>query len=389
MSTDTNPAMADALRLTRAGRVGEATALLQRSLGIAGTAAQPDSSVARPPSDRGRRRLPAIYGSSLGQPRFPGGAQPSGRRGAASAAAAAGGEIRHLTYTDAPGTRSYDVYVPTGYAGEPVPLVIMLHGGKQDSADFAAGTRMNELAEQHTFLVAYPQQSSAANHGRYWNWFSAPDQHAGAGEPAIIAGITSEVMRDLVVDPTRVYVAGLSAGGAMAAVMAATYPDLYAAVGVHSGIAYRAAHDVGSAFAAMRTGGTPAPTSALPLIVIHGDQDPIVAPVNADKLIAARIAAGDIAAHDAPITTRGDNGRRYTRTVHRDRDGLAVAETLIVHGGGHAWYGGSPVGSYTDSKGPDSSAETIRFFLQHQRSGHEAQRGTPRTASRPDVTGGS
>ena len=285
------------------------------------------------------------------------------------------GTFTDAVYTNAAGERAYKLYVPAGPRQQPMALVVMLHGCAQQGADFARGTRMNALADQHGFMVAYPEQSQQANPQRCWNWFSAGDQKRGQGEPSIIAGITQKVAQEHKIDNRRIYIAGMSAGGAMAVIMGNLYPELYAAVGVHSGVPFAAANDLPSAVAAMKGEfARPRPDGApLPMIVFHGDRDAIVHPVNASEVVAqatrrapagfASVAAGS-AALAAPVSkadTGNGNGRSYTRTVHRRADSV-VAEHWMVHGLGHAWSGGDAGGSFTDKEGPSASEEMLRFF---------------------------
>jgi poly(hydroxyalkanoate) depolymerase family esterase len=413
--------MLEATRLTKAGRLMEATSLL-----LHGGEASPGT--ANPPAERGGpiiegRAEPAEPANALGrdEPRHdkrhakhpPGGpaGSPAGTRASFETAKPAvaellrgvfakagldrvqqlpaggfsgrapaeavpeGAQFLAATFSSAAGSRPYKLYVPSGYRGRAVPLVVMLHGCTQSADDFAAGTRMNALAEEKTFLVAYPEQIAAANASKCWNWFNADDQQRDRGEPSLIAGITRQVMHDYCVDPRRVYIAGLSAGGAAAAVMGAAYPDLYAAIGVHSGLAHGAASDMLSGLAAMRqgvggNGTTPAVTGGqrqrtMPAIVFHGDRDTTVHPSNGNAVIAQAMPGTPLS--ERVQEGRAPGGHAYTVTLHTDPRGETMLEHWLVRGAGHAWSGGSPAGSFTDPRGPDASREILRFFLEHPR----------------------
>jgi poly(hydroxyalkanoate) depolymerase family esterase len=296
-----------------------------------------------------------------------------------------GGQFISGSYTNQAGTRTYKLYIPTGYHRQALPLVVMLHGCTQSPDDFAAGTRMNAFADEQLFFVVYPAQASAANASKCWNWFKTADQQRDQGEPALIAGITRQIASSYAVDAQRIAVAGLSSGGAMAAIMAMTYPELYAACGIHSGLAYGAAHDMPSAFAAMQGGGaivarmcndrTVGPgTRVVPLIVFHGDRDTTVKVRNADQVIAQWAQLYTSETPDAAsgpqlkaTVQRGQApaGRAYTRAIYHDARGEALIEQWLVEGAGHAWAGGSPAGTFTDPQGPDATREMVRFFNTH------------------------
>ena len=298
------------------------------------------------------------------------------------------GEFVTRSFTNPAGTRTYKLYVPAGYSGkaaEPVPVVVMLHGCTQSPDDFAAGTRMNALAEEHGFLVVYPAQAANANGSKCWNWFRAEDQGRDRGEPSLIAGITREVAANYHVDERRIFVAGLSAGAAMAVILGTTYPDLYAAVGAHSGLPYAAAHDIPSAFGAMAggttkagmtrrttsTAGRPDAARGMPTIVFHGDRDRTVDVRNGAAIVEQATGAHPDDRSLRATVHKGEAtaGRTHSRTVYADAGSWPVVEQWVLHGAGHAWSGGSPQGTFTDAGGPDASAEMIRFFFLQPRAG--------------------
>jgi poly(hydroxyalkanoate) depolymerase family esterase len=264
----------------------------------------------------------------------------------------------------------YKLFVPGRGAGRPRPLLLMLHGCSQNPEDFATGTRMNRIAAELGFLVLYPTQTQKANAGKCWNWFLPQHQHAGRGEPALLASLTEGVMQEHGADPARVYVAGLSAGGSMADILGRTHPGLFAAVGVHSGLPSGAARDLVSALGAMKNGPGKASASGpmRPTIVFHGDADETVHPRNGER-VAADAVAGLLAGGDHPpsheMRGRSEGGRAFTRWTYADARGAIMVEHWLLHGAGHAWAGGSAEGSFTDPTGPDASAEMLRFFLSH------------------------
>ncbi|HZP85630.1 MAG TPA: PHB depolymerase family esterase [Burkholderiales bacterium] len=284
------------------------------------------------------------------------------------------GEFRDHDFICDAGSIRYKLFIPAGADTTALPLIVMLHGCTQSPDDFARGTRMNALAQEHGYLIAYPAQANRNNASKCWNWFRSSDQRRGTGEPALLAALTRHLVTTHGLDQRRVYVAGLSAGGAMAAVLAATYPDVYAAIGIHSGLPFGVAHDVASAFAAMKqpggmsVGAAPTLGAPVPTIVFHGDRDTTVTAGNAAAIIEQSIGAAnrtsnaELALPRASVERGLAGGRRYTRTLFTNATGAVIAEQWLVHGAGHAWFGGDPAGSYADPAGPNASEHMLRFF---------------------------
>ncbi len=398
--------MRDATRLTRAGQLNEATAAIQRALrGDATTPATPPDGTPAPdpandpkpgsvtldatatmpggnvfevkPNACDRAEMNFAVADVAPHDDMPKPSEDARRQAFVDDDATGGaGDFTSDTHRHASKTLRYKLYIPPIHTGEPLPLVVMLHGCTQNPDDFAAGTGMNAAARTEGFFVLYPEQSQAANSSRCWNWFQPNDQQRGQGEPAFIASLTLTVMKQHNIDPGRVYIAGLSAGGAMATIVAEAYPEIFAAVGVHSGLPRGSASNVMDALAVMKgaNANRAAPVAGarahVRTIVFHGDRDQTVHQRNGEQVIAAVLGdtehAGQSAGSKQIEHGVSSGGRRYTRSIHRDASGQAAAEHWLVHGAGHAWSGGDAMGTYTDASGPDATREMLRFFFEHR-----------------------
>lgn len=363
-----NPSLQHAMRLMQSGDLHAATRAIQQGLATGGSAAARHDDPFHAADARAATDCIDVEFRVVDR------VDVADERDAASTAAPrTQGMFEARRFIGDTGELDYKLYVPAGLDTRHAPLLLMLHGCTQSPDDFARGTRMNALADVHGYVVAYPEQPTSRNATHCWNWFRRGDQQRASGEPALLAALTRRLIATHGLDERRIYVAGLSAGGAMAAILANTHPDLYAAIGVHSGLPVGLASDVPSAFAAMRGGrsrrsGT-APNSAsrpVPAIVFHGDKDTTVHPGNGHGVIAQSLAndGAHAAAAQGAHVERGiaAGGRRYTRTLHTLADGSIAAEHWVIEGAGHAWSGGDAAGSYTDPHGPDASAQMLRFF---------------------------
>ncbi|MGJ8573230.1 MAG: extracellular catalytic domain type 1 short-chain-length polyhydroxyalkanoate depolymerase [Hoeflea sp.] len=357
---------ASALRQAMASaRLGhfEPARLVQQTLSRHGLSADASAEVPYAPRTAGSG-LGDIFGSSLRSSQSRSGSARSETRSRSDVPASAA--LARHTFSCSAGSRDFQLFVPASAKGAPTALIVMLHGCTQTPEDFAAGTAMNALAEAHGFIVAYPAQSRGANQQTCWNWFSRGDQKRDRGEPAIIAGLTLQICEAHSIPATRTFVAGLSAGGAMAVIMGEAYPELYSGVGVHSGLPYGAARDVSSAFSAM--GGKPLPSAmqqqARPprTIVFHGSSDSTVHPLNGD-MVAHNAEPSGPSAQLQRIENGTFAGRSFEKRITLGANGQSSVEHWIIDGLGHAWSGGNPAGSYTDPSGPDASTAMVRFFL--------------------------
>ncbi len=374
-----NPSMHHAMRLMQSGDLHAATRAIQQGLG----AGAPPYARNDDPIQTAGTRAPANYIDV--EFRVVDGVDAEGKRDAPSTSTPTsaptprwqGGTFEARHFIGDTGEIDYKLYIPARLDTAHAPMLLMLHGCTQSPDDFARGTRMNALANMHGYVVAYPEQPSSRNATHCWNWFRRGDQQRGSGEPALLAALTRQLIAAHGLNERRIYVAGLSAGGAMAAILANTHPDLYAAIGVHSGLPIGLASDVPSAFAAMRGGASrrspsapDSPSRPVPAIVFHGDKDTTVHPSNGDGVIAqslARTRTDSAGARDTEVERGSAGGRGFTRTVHKLVDGSVAAEHWIIEGARHAWSGGDAAGSYTDPNGPDASAHMLRFFSNHAR----------------------